>query len=76
MRRELKPSVQANLLGTYMMSMSLLANTAAIGYFTNAIDHTQRDVPAILAQIVETTNAVRPKPTQIAPIRDDPTDLL
>lgn len=69
MWHQLNPAERAKFLGTAMMSVSLLAMAAAVGYFSYTIYVTQRNVPAILAQVEATTNAVSPALEQVEPTR-------
>lgn len=70
MWQKLQPAEQAKLLGTAMLSASLLAIALAIGYFAHAVYVVQQGVPELLTQVEQTTEKIDPVLRRVDAIRD------
>ncbi len=69
MWRQLNPAERAKLLGTLLLSISLGSVAAALGYFAFTLNRAQEQLPAILAQVEQTTNRIDPILQEIAATR-------
>jgi surface antigen len=69
MWQKLNPAEQAKLLGTAMMSASLVVMASAIGYFAHAVYVVQQRVPELLTQVEQTTEKIDPVLRQVDAIQ-------
>lgn len=76
MLRNLDSASQAKLLGSIVLSVSLLAVAAALAYFAYTLTLVNKTVPAILAQVEQTLSKVDPVLAQIEATRQTVPPIL